>query len=130
MVLRVFRKAHARIVNNPVASETLLDKQSFNFTQKEIYKEYQLILWLTQNYPSLEVPVHYSIRLNKLHGEYRMKILEITSKRGYIWFALVFLAYNMMPKYRYDWQDMHDPKFEQKLYGDLEEGSDEGGDDD
>ena len=29
-----------------------------------------------------------------------------------------------------DWQDNHDPKFDSKLYGDLEEGGDEGGDDD
>lgn len=29
-----------------------------------------------------------------------------------------------------DWSDSHDPKFETKLYGDLEEGGSEGGDDD
>jgi hypothetical protein len=30
----------------------------------------------------------------------------------------------------HDWQEWHDPKFDLKLYGDLEEGGDEGGDDD
>lgn len=36
----------------------------------------------------------------------------------------------LFEKPRFDWQDSSEPKHEYKVYGDLEEGGDEGGDDD
>lgn len=47
---------------------------------------------------------------------------------AFLLFSYLFAQYYGKP--RFDWQDYHDPKFEQKTYGDLEEGGDEGGDDD
>jgi hypothetical protein len=46
-------------------------------------------------------------------------------------FLLLLAAWEpFVTKARYDWQDNHEMKHEQKIYADLEEGGDEGGDDD
>ena len=75
--------------------------------------------------------MQYVVELENLQKEMNMLSMNISTKRilaAMFFFYLTVTFICVDPPL--DWNDHWDPKFDKALYGDLEDGGEEGGDDD
>lgn len=135
---KVFQKAGARSTLPGQFSEGLFNKpDQFKYSIKNIAVSYESATWMLREGIVEENPNKWGYVLNKSHRDYNeywtlsnLSNYVATFRRVGIFLVACWLFSCVYTKPRFDWQDYHDPKFEQKTYGDLEEGGDEGGDDD
>merc|ERR1712146_148363 len=92
---------------------------------------YDLRMWYLQNTPHQDKTVEYAQDLEKIHHELNYLHTRILLRNLMIFTGLFYTFYTFYEvSSHYDWQDAHDPKFSQRLYMELEEGGDEGEEDD
>ncbi|EGR33554.1 hypothetical protein IMG5_049290 [Ichthyophthirius multifiliis] len=131
MVWKILSKLNKKSIQNSGLDHQKYQKLPFSQDFNNLAKAYDLRLWYIANSPHEDKNLEYVVQAEQLHNE-----LNYQNSRQFLFRTAAFLLgielfymFYDMPK-NYDWQDYHEPKHNIQIYGDLEEGGDEGGDDD
>ncbi|CAD8072209.1 unnamed protein product [Paramecium primaurelia] len=128
---KVFQKAGQRSTMPAAFKEGLFEKPGeFSYKVKNMAVSYETASWMLREGIVEYNPNKWGYVLSKSHRDFNDYWTRTMFTRCGLFLTGCWLFSCLYTKPRFDWQDYHDPKFEQKTYGDLEEGGDEGGDDD
>lgn len=102
----------------------------FNNGSENLTRMFELRDWYVQNTKSERIANKYSEEMGTLHHELNYTTSRIALKRMAI-FTLIWLGLILTnEEHAEDWSGHFDTKYTRKVYGGLEDGASEGGDDD